>query len=300
MESIITRFEAYLVTQKRVARNTANAYLSDIEQLNAFALAQQKSLETLTHDDLKNFLRMLRSNNVTARSMARKISSMKVFYAWGQSVLGWQTHPAQDLRTPKLEKKLPGYLTEGQIESLFAAVQSDTSLLGLRNKTMLYLLYVSGMRISELIELTITRIQWESGFIRVHGKGDKERLVPLPEAMREQLREYITTCHAAFEKSHKLKTDFLFPVMYGGSVRPITRQSFWLILKKICMDAGLRTDVSPHTLRHSLATHLLSKGTHLRTLQLLLGHENLATVEIYTHVETGHLRKIYDKKHPRA
>jgi integrase/recombinase XerD len=156
------------------------------------------------------------------------------------------------------------------------------------------------MRITELTTLTISQIQFDAGFIRVKGKGNKERLIPLPESMLALLRDYLDKVHSKFEHDHTIKTDLLFPILYAGQIKPISRQSFWLILKQLCIQAGIRTDVSPHKLRHSLATHLLKKGTHLRTLQLLLGHENLSTVEVYTHVETSYVRKVYDKKHPRA
>jgi integrase/recombinase XerD len=300
MKSIFTRFEAYLVTEKRVAHNTVSAYKTDLAQFQSFLAQNSLELPTITVDDLKKFLQILKKKEISARSMARKISALKIFFSWAHEIEGWP-NVAKDLRSPKLEKRLPGYLTEQEIEALFAAAQTqEDTPLSIRNRVMLYLLYVSGMRITELTTLTISQIQFDAGFIRVKGKGNKERLIPLPESMLALLRDYLDKVHSKFEHDHTIKTDLLFPILYAGQIKPISRQSFWLILKQLCIQAGIRTDVSPHKLRHSLATHLLKKGTHLRTLQLLLGHENLSTVEVYTHVETSYVRKVYDKKHPRA
>ncbi len=301
MNEALTKFEAYLLAEKRVAPNTFAAYTSDLAQTITFLTQRNSSLEHATKQDFKAFLEQLTKNKLSARSRARKLSTLKAFYAWAHDVLGWQNSTI-DLAFPKLEKKLPNYLTEKEIEQLLTTAHKDESLLGIRNKVMLYLLYVSGMRVSELINVKLSTLHFDTGFMHITGKGGKERMIPLPQPMLELLRSYIQETHKQLlpKGYDKTAVEFLFPVAYSGKIKPISRQSFWLILKTLCTKAQIDRRVSPHTLRHSLATHLLKKGANLRSLQMLLGHETIATVQIYTHVETEHLRKIYDKKHPRA
>jgi integrase/recombinase XerD len=297
MKEYIEEFFTYLLTEKRVSRNTFSAYKTDILQLVHFLENRQVSLTDTSIKHLKEFLQTLKNENISATSMSRKISSIKQFYSFAEQRWQMQNYGEQ-LTFPKVEKKLPHYLSEQEIEQLLAASQQDSSPVGVRNKVMLYLLYVTGLRISELTQLITSSILWDSGFLHVEGKGGKQRMVPLPEPMRVLLKEYLEKYHTTL--SHSKKTDYLFPILYAGTIRPITRQAFWGILKQLCIKAQLPKTISPHQLRHSLATHLLKRGADLRSLQMLLGHENLATVQIYTHVETSHLRKIYDKKHPRS
>lgn len=231
--------------------------------------------------------------------MARKISSLKAFFSYAERIAGWK-NPTQNIRSPKLEKVLPRFLTEQEIGLLFDALEKDTSHLGVRNKLILHLLYVSGMRITELTQLKIADIHMDTGFITIQGKGNKQRMVPLPQKTFELIRDYLATVHAALRQKHACTIEYVFPVMYAGKIKPISRQSCWGILKKLCQVAGIKKNVSPHQLRHSLATHLLKKGADLRSLQLWLGHEHLTTVQVYTHVDTSFLREVYDKKHPRS
>jgi integrase/recombinase XerD len=211
---------------------------------------------------------------------------------------------AQDLILPHLEKKLPLYLTEDEITRLLEFVAKDHSQRGIRNKTMLYLLYATGMRISELLQLTIDSIQFQTGFVTVVGKGSKERSVPIPTTVLTLVQTYMNSVynslldHAGVEQQKN--TNYLFFSVQNKMIKALTRQAFWGILKKLLKGAYIMKDISPHSLRHSLATHLLHQGADLRSLQLLLGHEQIATVQIYTHLEKSELRKMYDKKHPRA
>lgn len=297
--SIITKFEAYLLTEKRIAKNTFEAYCLDLGQFAAFLKEKNIPLEKATNDVIKAYLLSLKKAGISARSMARKISSLKAFYNYAQRVVGWKNH-AEDLLFPKLEKSLPRFLTEQEIAMLFDVAQKDTSYIGKRNKLILHLLYVSGTRITELTQLKIADIHMDTGFITIQGKGSKQRMVPLPQQTFELIREYLDTVHTVFRKKHSSTIEFLFPTLYAGKIKPISRQSCWVILKKLCYCAGIKRNISPHQLRHSLATHLLKKGADLRSLQLWLGHENLTTVQIYTHVDTSFLREVYDKKHPRS
>ena len=299
MHEIQHKFEAYLLTERRVSQNTFAAYKKDIEQYVNFIQDHKITLKKATLVDLKKFLSHLKKLKLSARSMARKISTLKIFYSWAHQYHKWTNH-ADELIFPKLEKRLPSYLSEQEIEQLLEAAEQDTSAIGTRNKMMLYLLYVSGMRISELVHLKITDIHFDTGFIAVHGKGGKDRMIPIPMPMLELLKKYIEQGHKSFLKKTKKQTDYLFPIIYGKKIKPISRQSFWGILKKLWAKTGNKRPISPHKLRHSLATHLLKRGADLRSLQMILGHENLSTVQIYTHVDTGYLRKIYDKKHPRS
>jgi len=296
---MVTKFEAYLLTEKRIAKNTFDAYRSDLAQFIFFLKGKNVSLKEATHNVIKEYLSVLKKDGISARSMARKISSLKAFYNYAHRIAGWQNH-AEDLLFPKLEKSLPRFMTEEEIGILFDVVQKDSSHAGVRNKLLLHLLYVSGTRISELTQLKITDIHIDTGFITVQGKGGKQRMVPLPQQTFELIREYLDTVHKALQKKYSGLIEFLFPTVYAGKIKPISRQSCWGILKKLCCAAGIKRNISPHQLRHSLATHLLKKGADLRSLQLWLGHENLTTVQIYTHVDTSFLREVYDKKHPRS
>ena len=298
-------FESHLLTERRVASNTFNAYKSDLEQFAQFLRTTNKELENLEVGDLKEFLQyLIGQHHVGARSMARKISTLRLFFTYLHEHAGLKDI-GQTLHIPKLEKKLPHYLTEEEMKDLLKAADRDASNNGIRNKVMLYLLYVTGMRISELIQLTVSDISFDTGFVSITGKGGRQRMVPLPQFMLKMLREYLGTVHKAFVKNNKNKetsrfTTYLFPILYAGTIKPITRQSFWMILKHVWEKTGSKKTISPHQLRHSVATHMLKRGADLRSLQLLLGHENIATVQIYTHLEKSHVRTIYDKKHPRS
>jgi integrase/recombinase XerD len=156
------------------------------------------------------------------------------------------------------------------------------------------------MRISELTHLNISDIRFDIGILSINGKGGKERMVPVPQAMLDMLRDYLNAMRVRMKAKDDATPDYVFPVCYGNKIKPISRQSCWIILQNLCKKAGIKRHISPHILRHSLATHLLKNGADVRSIQIILGHENLATMQIYTHVETGHLRKVYDKKHPRS
>jgi site-specific recombinase XerD len=297
-----TRFETYLLTEKRVAENTFGAYKRDLEQFVAFTNRKKVSLKELDSAHIKSFLLHLKRLRMSSRSMARKISTLKSFFTYLSHYGGWKNNLSSELITPKIEQKLPHFFTELEIEQLFRIAEMDKTAAGTRNRVMLYLLYISGMRISELCNLRMSDVHFDTGFIHVSGKGGKSRMVPLPQMMLEMLHDYSDTIYKEVNKKGKIRADseYLFPVFYAGVVKPITRQSFWIILKKMWARSGSDKAISPHKLRHSLATHMLKSGADLRSLQVLLGHENLATVQIYTHVETSYLRSVYNKKHPRS
>ncbi len=294
----ITKFESYLLTEKRVSENTFMAYKQDLSQFRQFCVSNDLLLENMELADLKQFLISLKKRGISARSRARKIATIKGLFAYGASRCGF-TDYAQDLHSPKLKKELPEVLSEDEVMHLFVVAEQDGSQNGKRNSAMLYLMYVTGMRVTELISLKITDVHRDSAVVSIEGKGGKQRMVPIPEGMMELLCHYIDETRRDI-LNHLGSSDYLFPVWYGKKIKALTRQGFWLIVKQLWKKAGIARPMSPHTLRHSFATHMLQKGANLRSLQILLGHEQLTTVQIYTHVDTSYLRNIYDKKHPRS
>lgn len=297
------QFHAYLLTEKRVALNTFLAYKRDIEQFDKFLVSEKIKIAGISKRHLSAFLKSLKDQGVSAKSLSRKISSLKLFFRFLSDVMHFP-NIAKSLVFPKLEKTLPNFLTEKEIEKLLLAANLDTSPKGVRNKVMLYLMYATGMRVSELVNLTADQIQFDIGFARITGKGASERMIPLPKNILELLRFYLDTIYPQLIPSEGVSFDknkkYLFAAVYNNTVKPMSRQSFWITLKKILIKAAIVKNISPHSLRHSLATHLLQKGADLRSLQMLLGHQNLATVQVYTHLGNSHIRKVYDKKHPRA
>jgi len=297
LADLITKFESYLLTEKRVSENTFIAYKQDLGQLLAFCEKNNIVLKKLNLNDLKLFLASLKKRGIAPRSQARKIATIKGLFAYGAARCDLEDY-TQELHSPKLKKSLPAALSEAEIMQLFKIAEQDTTLIGKRNTAMLYLMYVTGMRVTELISLKITDVHRDTAVVLIEGKGGKQRMVPIPEGMMELLCAYIDETRAAI--LGRQLSDCLFPVVYGKKVKMPTRQAFWLIIKHVWKKAGIARPMSPHTLRHSFATHMLQKGANLRSLQILLGHEQLTTVQIYTHVDTTHLRAIYNKKHPRS
>ena len=298
IETYLNAFQAYLLTQKRVSRNTLESYMVDINQLKEYLIKNNLNFPDLKQENLTDFLRKIkRKFSLGAKTLSRKISSIKSLYKYLNQHYGLQDL-SLNLIFPKLEKRLPNFLNENEICQILQYTKTDNSIIGLRNEILLTLLYATGIRISEAINLKISGIRFEENLITVEGKGGKERLIPISQDLSEHLKEYINIYHHNLLNDNR-DTDFLFPVKYSKKVKALTRQAAWSILKTLVKKSGVQKRVSPHTFRHSLATHLLQKGANLRSLQVWLGHENLSTVEIYTHLNTDHLRKIYDDKHPR-
>ncbi len=296
----LSQFESFLLAERRISKNSFTAYSKDILQLLDFLSDIHKSVEDCELADLKRFLKYLKRSDLKAKTIARKISSLKLFYQFLHDRYGLE-NIAKSLVFPKIEKILPSYLTESEITKLLKNANKDQSPKGIRNKVMLYLLYASGMRVSELINIRIDQIEFDTGFIKLEGKGGKERTVPLPKNILDLLLFYIENIRKKIiGKRGGDRFNYLFIGKYQNKIKPLTRQSLWIILKKMLIDAGITKNISPHSLRHSLATHLLKGGANIRSLQLLLGHEQITTVQIYTHLEKSHLREIYDRKHPRA
>lgn len=296
-------FCSYLLTEKRVLQNTFLAYKRDIDQFYQFLKSKRLIVVNCKLEHLKMFLKWLKSQGLSAKSLSRKITSLKLFYTFLNKRYSID-NIADALTFPKIEKTLPNYLSEQEIQQLLLTADKDPSLKGQRNKVMIYLLYATGMRVSELVNLTFDQIHFDTGFINLIGKGNKERSIPLPKNIFNILRDYQENIYPKLLPKGSLLShnivNYVFVSTQYNTVKPISRQMFWMSLKKVLVEASIFKNISPHSLRHSLATHLLKNGADVRSLQLILGHENLSTVQIYTHLENPQVRKIYDKKHPRA
>ncbi len=297
-EYYVDAFLTYLLTEKRVSPHTFVAYKSDIGQLISFFKKRTYAVTTCSSKHLQDFLKKLRRNACKAETVARKISAIKLFFSLLHERFGL-SNPAKRLITPRLSSYLPRYLSQLEITKLFEiAHQEASTTAGLRNYVMLYTLYATGLRVSELVCLTVDQCDIASGFIRVMGKRNKERMIPLPQSMVLLIKDYIVLLSLNQKQKTRSHKQFLFPSRIPSS--PITRQGCWKIIQKLMKKSGLLKNVSPHSFRHSLATHLLHNGFDLRSLQMLLGHSSISTVQIYTHLNIQELRNVYDEKHPRA
>ena len=295
-EAAIDRFLDMLWMERGLSENTRLAYRNDLIQLARWSAEQQqgRTLMELSRAELMSYLATRVSSGSVASSSARMLSSIKRFYRYQVREGVLDSDPSDLIETPKLGRKLPNSLTEAEVEALLAAPDTKTSL-GMRDRTMLELLYACGLRVSELVLLTLEQVNVRQGVIRVIGKGDKERLVPLGEECMDWLSQYLK--HARVELLGGKVSNYLFVTKRGAAM---TRQAFWYAIKKHAVVAGISKPLSPHTVRHAFATHLLNNGADLRVLQLLLGHSNVSTTQIYTHVAAERLKSVHAQHHPRG
>ena len=277
-----------------LSKNTLNAYRNDLKQLSKWCQIKSLNLLNVSRADLQDYLAERVEKKSSPHSTARQISCFRRFYRFYVREGQLQTDPTEQITRPKLTRGIPISLSEKDVESLLAAPKV-TDLLGVRDKAMLELLYATGLRVTELIELTLTQINLNQGVVRVIGKGNKERLVPMGEVAQKWLIQYIGS--ARLEILDGRVTDYIFPTRRSDSM---TRQSFWHIIKRYSKLAGIGTKLSPHTLRHAFASHMLNHGADLRVVQMLLGHSDLSTTQIYTHVAKERLSKLHATHHPRA
>ena len=274
-----------------LSRNTLSAYRSDLE---AFSASLKASPATATREQLQSYLAECVHRGASPRSTARLLSSLRRFYQYLLREGLIADDPTAQLESPKLGRPLPKSLTEEQVEKLLQAPDTETAL-GLRDCAMLETLYATGLRVSELVGLTLQQANLQAGVVKVIGKGNKERLVPLGEEAIEWLQRYLN--EARVKLLHGQSTDVLFPTARGAAM---TRQAFWHNLKRYARVAGIETHLSPHTLRHAFATHLLNHGADLRVVQMLLGHVDLSTTQIYTQVARERLKQLHAQHHPRG
>jgi integrase/recombinase XerD len=283
----------FLAVEKGLAKNSLASYQSDLRRFGHWLADQNLELENLERGPLTKYFQSLRSGGITPRSMARSLAAMRGFFRFLVAERHLQRDPTENLDRPKLWSTLPHSLQPSEVEALLAAPDRSTPA-GLRDAAMLELLYATGLRVSELIRVRLDDLVLDADFLRTIGKGSKERVVPFGESARRAILTYIETARPQFDKRGD---PHLFLSNRG---RPMSRQSFWMKIVKYARQAGFTGRISPHVLRHSFATHLLENGADLRSVQLMLGHADISTTQIYTHVSRARLQKMYDQFHPRA
>jgi integrase/recombinase XerD len=294
---LLDAFSDALWLEDGLSRNTLESYRSDLEQFGAWLTKhrhQDNGLITATHSDLLAFIAYKFSARVKASTTCRELSSLKRFYRFLLREGKIQVDPSLNIDAPKLPRSLPASLTEADIEGLLNAPNIHVPL-GLRDRAMLEVLYASGLRVSELVSLDSAQISLNMGIIRVMGKGGKERLTPLGEEALEWVSRYVTGVRRIL--LGESSSNALFITSRGSAM---TRQAFWYLIKRYARQAGIAKPLSPHTLRHAFATHLLNHGADLRVVQLLLGHADISTTQIYTHVARERLKRLHALHHPRG
>ncbi len=281
--------------EKGVSRNTLEAYARDLQAYTLFL--RERGLTTpegSSVEDTMGFFRSLRAKGLSARTQARILSTLKGFHKFLMEEGVAAENPLRRLRTPKLTPKLPAVLSPVEIEDLLRQPDARKPL-GLRDRAMLELLYATGLRVSELIHLSLNDVNLDVGYVQTQGKGSKERIIPLGGAARRALQDYLHGPRSLMARTSRKAFLFL-----GRGGRGITRQGFWKILRRHAREAAIDKRITPHMLRHSFATHLLERGADLRSVQSMLGHADIATTQVYTHVSREHLKQLHRKHHPRG
>lgn len=293
----IKGFQSFLGLEKSLSANTVEAYVRDVEKLVAFLMYNKYEIapKDITLVQLQAFLKWITELGVSEHTQARIISGIKAFYKYLLLENIINTNPTALLEAPKLGRKLPDTLSVIEINNLIASIDLSTPE-GQRNKAILETLYSCGLRVSELVNLQISNLFLNDGFIKVTGKGNKERLVPIGNTALLEIKRYRneTRCHLIIKKDHE---DFLFLNRRGAK---LTRIMIFTIIKTLVIKIGLKKKISPHTFRHSFATHLIEGGADLRAVQEMLGHESISTTEIYTHLDRDYLREAIIRFHPRS
>lgn len=287
-DKLIEDFLRYLLIDKGYSKNTISSYKQDLDRFSVYF--KNKDIKNIDNTDLKEYIKIL---NLNEKSISRTISCLKSFYKFLIIEKIVKNNPTDGLYMPKVRKSLPNVLAVEEVTLLLNIKLSDD--FSYRNKAMLELMYATGLRVSELVELKLSDIDFNDDIIRIMGKGSKERIIPIGDFAKDYLLEYINKHRGNMLK--KMNTDYVFLNNHG---KKMTRQGFFKIIKKLAKDAGINTDISPHTLRHSFASHLLKYGADLRTIQELLGHSDISTTQVYTHIANEELRKNYDEYHPHG
>mgnify|MGYP006172330617 FL=1 len=294
-ESSILGFKSYLQVERSLSANSVDAYIRDVKKLETFAKKKKISELNINKSDLSDFVSNISKEGISARSQSRIISGIKAFYKYLIMEDYITADPTQLLESPKIGMKLPDTLSIEEIDKLIAAIDLSTEQ-GERNRAMLEILYSCGLRVTELITLKLSNVSFVEGFIKVIGKGDKERLAPIGKTALKYLNIYIGEVrnHQNIQKGHE---DIIFLNRRG---KQLTRVMIFTIIKQLAEKIGLKKKISPHTFRHSFATHLIQGGADLRAVQEMLGHESITTTEIYTHLDKEYLREAIIQFHPRA
>lgn len=295
--SYIRQFKSYLTLERSLSGNSVEAYVRDVLKFERFVLSEKdrKSPLVITADDLGEFMTRLYELKLSPYSQARILSGLKAFYKFLVMEEFLEDDPSQMIDSPKIGRKLPDTLEYHEIEELLSAIDMSTPQ-GARNRAMLETLYSSGLRVTELIELRLTNVYKDAGFLKVLGKGDKERLVPIGKDALKYMWSYVDDIrvHLKIDKAYE---NYVFLNRRG---KGLTRVMIFTIIKNLAAKIGLEKSISPHTFRHSFATHLIEGGADLRAVQEMLGHESITTTEIYTHLDRDYLKQVMNQYHPRS
>lgn len=295
MDQLLDSFLTYLAVEKGLSKNTIESYGRDVGKLTLFLQENKISeVSSIKYQNILDFLSHFKKQGFSDTTTVRTIVSIKQFFKYLLLEKIIDEDPTSQIQTPKMKKSIPGVISLEDVEKILAAPDESTPE-GIRDLAMLEVLYATGIRVSELINLKLNEVNFEMGFVIVYGKGSKERIVPIGEKAQEKLKTYMAESRPSLLKSREAKE--LFVTRRGGGM---TRQGFWKLIKNYTLKSGITKDISPHTLRHSFATHLLERGADLRTIQIMLGHSDISTTQIYTHVEGERLKEIHKKYHPRS
>jgi integrase/recombinase XerD len=295
MSALVDDYLTHLQHERRLASHTLESYGRDLAELGRFAAGRTREIDALTRGDLEAHVRKLMSEGRSARSVARMVACIRGFYRFLAMHKHVRTNPAEDLEAPRALKVLPKFLAIEDVDRLIEAPDVSTPA-GVRDRALIELLYATGLRVSELVNLRAQDLRLKDGYLTTTGKGRKQRVVPLGESAAAWVTKYIGEARPRLLR--RRSSAKLFVNARGGT--GLTRVGFWKILKGYARQTGLAAPVSPHVLRHSFATHLLERGADLRAIQMMLGHADLSTTQIYTHILDARMRALYDKYHPRA
>ncbi|HJT17785.1 MAG TPA: site-specific tyrosine recombinase XerD [Thermoanaerobaculia bacterium] len=291
MKDFLLLYLDYLAVEKGLAKNSLSSYATDLRKFSDWL--DDRPLDKVQRQDIIRYFQSLRSAGISARSVARALAALRGFFRFLVREKHLEHDPAENVENPKLWSTLPHSLTSSEVEALLAAPDRKTSD-GLRDAAMLELLYATGLRVSELIRVKLDDIVLDAGFLRTFGKGSKERIVPFGDSARDAITAYLERARPEFNKRNDAH------LFLTKRSRPMSRQTFWMKVVRYARQAGIQSHISPHVLRHSFATHLLENGADLRSVQMMLGHSDISTTQIYTHVSRARLQKLYDQFHPRA
>jgi integrase/recombinase XerD len=292
---LVELFLDHLVAERGLSLNTVNSYKLDLGKLIDYSGRRKIALESLSRDDIAQLLAELREGGLSARSAGRFLSASRQFYRFLLSEEIVDSDPTDTIPSPRMAKNLPDVLSEAEVESLLLAPDLSKPL-GLRDKAMLEMLYATGLRISELVKLQLSDIRADMmPFVMVRGKREKERIVPVGGEAFRHVQRYLKEARGAILRERK--SPYLFVTARGGG---LSRKTFWVLIRSYASKQGIKKRIHPHKLRHSFATHLLEHGADLRSVQILLGHSNITTTQIYTEVSRARLKQLYEKSHPRS
>lgn len=295
MHEQIEDYLHYLQVERGLSANTIQSYRQDLQEADAFFKTQTKSIAEIDQFVILNFLEQLQQQRKARNTVIRVVSTLRRFFQYLVQFGVIKDDPMLEVDSPKKAQTLPDVLTVAQVNQLLSMPNTNQKL-GIRDRAILETLYATGLRVSELVNLKLGDLHLPMNLLQTIGKGDKERIIPISDVAVDWLNRYLTTTRVALLDG-KPNTEFVFLNAHG---RQLTRQAIWLMIKKYVNQAGIKRHVTPHTLRHSFATHLLENGADLRIVQELLGHSDISTTQIYTHVSHQHLTEVYNKYHPRA